>query len=62
MFGISYGILATTATALVVGRLDSNLLGVPTLAVAFLFLYAGIQPSFDFVLESEGIPLIPHAK
>jgi cytochrome b subunit of formate dehydrogenase len=58
VFGISYGILAATATALMVGRLDSNLLGMPTLVIAFLFLYAGIQPSFDFVLESGGIPLM----
>jgi hypothetical protein len=53
VFGIGYGIMAATATALVIGRLDSNLLGVPTLAIVFLFLYAGIQPTFDFLLVSD---------
>jgi hypothetical protein len=51
IYGISYGVIGATATALVVGKLDDHLLGVPTPVVVLLFLYAGIQPSFDFVLK-----------
>jgi hypothetical protein len=53
VFGIIYGILAATAISLVVGRLDSNLLGVSSLIVAFLMTYAAIQPSFDFIISTE---------
>ena len=50
VFGIGYGIIGATATALVVGKLDDHLLGVPTFIIVFLFIYAGIQPSFDFLI------------
>jgi hypothetical protein len=51
VFGVGYGITAATATALVVGRLDSTLLGVPTAALIVLFVYAAIQPTFELLLE-----------
>jgi hypothetical protein len=52
VFGIAYGVLAAIATALLVGQLDSTLLGVPKYAIILLFLYAGIQPTYDVVLSS----------
>ncbi|HEX8634787.1 MAG TPA: hypothetical protein VF703_11620 [Pyrinomonadaceae bacterium] len=54
VFGIGYGIIGATATALVVGKLDDHLLGVPTFIIVFLFIYAGIQPSFDFLITFSG--------
>lgn len=53
IFGVAYGILAATATALLVGQLTNRLLGVPTPVLVILFIYAGIQPSFDFILHNE---------
>jgi hypothetical protein len=53
IFGRFYGILAATATALVVGQLDSKLFGVPKWALIFLFIYAAIQPTFDFLIKGE---------
>jgi hypothetical protein len=50
VFSICYGVAGATATALVVGRLDDQLLGVPLFVIVFLFIYAGIQPSFDFLV------------
>lgn len=50
LFGIFYGIIGATVTALVVGKLDDNLLGVPTVVIVVLFFYAGIQPSFRFLI------------
>jgi hypothetical protein len=51
VFAIGYGIIGATATALVVGKLDDHLFGVPTFVIVFLFIYAGIQPSFDFLIR-----------
>jgi len=50
IFGIFYGIFAATATALVIGRLDSQILGVPKGAIIILFIYAAIQPTFYFLI------------
>jgi hypothetical protein len=62
IFGIGYGVLAATAIALVVGQLDNHLLGINTVTIVFLFLYSGIQPSFDFVLEARSDILILAAR
>jgi len=62
IFGVAYGILAATATALLVGQLTNRLLGVPTSVLVILFIYAGIQPSFDFILHSENDPVRVVAK
>jgi hypothetical protein len=51
IFAVVYGILAASATALLVGQLTNRLLGVPTPVLVILFIYAGIQPSFDFILN-----------
>jgi hypothetical protein len=52
LFGLAFGFLAATATALLVGRLDSKLLGVSKYVIAILFLYSAIQPVFDFLLTN----------
>lgn len=52
IFAIGYGVIAAIGIALIVGRLDSNLLGVPKWAITLLLLYVGIQPALEFVLDS----------
>ena len=57
--------MAATATALVVGRLDSTLLGVPQWAIITLYIYAAIQPTFDILIGGKAInknSVIPIAK
>jgi len=58
VFGIAYGVLAATATALIVGQLDTKLMGVPFIALLTLFGYAAIQPSFDFIFTNTSEPII----
>jgi len=58
VFGIAFGVFAASATALVVGQLDNKLLGVPLPAIALLFVYAGIQPSFNFLFAPITDPII----
>jgi F0F1-type ATP synthase membrane subunit c/vacuolar-type H+-ATPase subunit K len=53
IFSKLYGILAGTATALVVGRLDSKLLGIPKAVIIVLFIYAAQQPAFDFIIGGD---------
>jgi len=53
IFGRFYGILAATPIALVVGQLDSKLFGVPKWSIISLFIYAAIQPTFDFLIKGE---------
>lgn len=50
VFGIAYGILAATATALLVSQFDAKIFGVPIAATAVLFVFAAIQPTFEFIL------------
>jgi hypothetical protein len=53
VFSLAFGILAAVATTLVVGQLDSNLFGIPPLIVGGFFLFAAIQPSFEFIINSK---------
>lgn len=54
-FGLFSGCIGAVSMALLIGRLDSNLLGVPVLLIAALFLYSSIQPTFDeFVVVGKG--------
>lgn len=50
--GLFSGCIGAMSMALLIGRLDSMLLGVPALIIAALFLYSSIQPGFDeFVVK-----------
>lgn len=62
IFAIGYGVIAAIGIALIVGRLDSNLLGVPKWAITLLLLYVGIQPALDFVLDSSSYNGIDNEK
>jgi hypothetical protein len=62
VYGIGYGIIGATATALVVGKLDDHLFGVPMAIIVLLFIYAGIQPSFDIVLAPQTTALLLAAR
>lgn len=54
-FGLFSGCIGAVSMALLIGRLDSMLLGVPILLIAALFLYSSIQPGFDeFVVMGKG--------
>ncbi|MGA9768355.1 MAG: hypothetical protein WBV94_04890 [Blastocatellia bacterium] len=53
VFSLAFGILAAVATTLVVGQLDSNLFGIHPLIIGAFFLFAAIQPSFEFIINSK---------
>jgi len=52
-FNAISGLINSVAFALLVGRLDSKLIGLRTRFVAFLFLYSGIQPLFAIFGERD---------
>ncbi|MDB5228520.1 MAG: hypothetical protein JWN78_2713 [Bacteroidota bacterium] len=58
-FNALSGILNGIVFCMLIGRLDSNLIGLPTVNIAILFIYPAIQPMFTAFSDADSLLIVP---